>query len=112
VSPSRQERRALKRRADRVLAHVHYTPLRFAPDASPDTHVVLLGEHTAPQLVRREAIAGALVSAGLWWTGHDEALAAIADADDGLRYPVLILIDGWVTCVRITIRALARGGDA
>jgi hypothetical protein len=42
----------------------------------------------------------------------DEVLAELAAADDGVRYPALILIEGWLTCRWLVPQELTRGGDA
>jgi len=111
ASPSRRERRALQRRADRLLARLSGVPLG-CPEARPTSHIVLAGEHTPPLLVARASITPALHAAGLHALGLEEALAEIADADDGKRYPVLVLIDGWLQCAWVALHPLTRGGDA
>jgi hypothetical protein len=110
-SPSRQVRRALQRRARRVLDRLRGFPLG-APGARPTTHIILATERTQPVLVTRANITPVLHAVGLDMVGLDEALAEIAEADDGIRYPVLIAMEGWLQCAWVALQALTPGGDA
>jgi hypothetical protein len=110
---SRRERRALQRRADRILDRLNWYPIaaKANADAAPRTHAVLAGEGE-PVLIPRKHIIPAFISAGLCPLGLEEALAEIADADDGRRFPVLIYLDGCLQCAWMELRALSSGGDA
>jgi hypothetical protein len=71
---------------------------------------VLASERIVLPVVHRKTIVRATVSAGLLWKWPDDVVAAIAYGNDGVRSPVLVLVDGWVMCAWITVQALARGG--
>jgi hypothetical protein len=111
---NRRQRRALNRRADKVLARLHGHPIEADADAAPRTHAVIVSEGTTPGIVRREDMGPALAVFGLYLDGLDAALAEIARSpqDDGRRFPVLILIDGWLSCAWMELHALSRGGTA
>jgi hypothetical protein len=113
AEPPRQLRRRLVRRANKLLQRLGGTPISLG-DATPLTHCVLAGERSAPLVVRRDSLIPAARACGLWVIGLPEALADIAAApqNDGIRYPVLILIEGWAQCAWIRFQPLAKGGVA
>jgi len=83
-------------------------------DASPKTHAVVAGEGTVPGIVRREHILPALALVGLTVEGLDSVLTEIAASpkDDGRRFPVLIMIEGWLQLAWIQVHPVVAGGDA
>lgn len=111
---NRKERRNLERRADRVLRELRGYPIVTDADVTPKTHVVVAGEGTTPGIVRREHVVPALALVGMHVAGIDELLAEIASSpqDDGRRFPVLIMVDGWLQCAWMEMRALTPGGAA
>jgi hypothetical protein len=114
MTPSRHERRALSRRADRILERLHGAPVTCEQQTSARTHIVVVGEGTEPAMLRRADMVPALALLGLRLEGLAGMLTEIAASplDDGKRYPVLIMIDGWMQCAWIDLHALARGGAA
>lgn len=109
-----QKRRQLERRANRLLDGLPGRVVSGPKDASPRSSILLLTEHTTPMVVRRATIPDALHAIGLHLEGLDDVLAEIerSPADDGQRYPAIILLDGWARIAFVESFVLSRGGVA
>jgi len=114
VNLSNRKRTSLQKRADRVLDRLQGTIVVAPKETSPKSCAILATERTKPHLMARTTIQPALHAMGLHLDGLEELLEEVARApeDDGARYPVIILIEGWATVAFIDAPALAAGGDA
>ncbi len=114
MTPSPGERRALSEQADRILASMHGAPIFCEPGTSARTHVVLVGADAVPAVMRRAEMVPALALLGLRLEGLSETLADIAASplDDGKRFPVIIMLGGWMQAAWIDLHPITRGGKA
>jgi hypothetical protein len=114
VSLSKQKRRSLQRRADRLLTNLRGSVVSAPADVSPRTCALLLTERTRPTIVTRSNIQRGLQTIGLHFDRFDEILAEIKASaeDDGAHYPVLLLIDGWLQVSFVEAISMSRGGVA
>lgn len=103
--PPRRLRRDLERRADRLLRELRGAPIDVPIGASARTHCILAGEHAAPLVVPRTSVAAVL-------EGGRELFAEIAAEDDGVSFPVLINLDGWLQVAFLALLPMSIGGAA
>ena len=93
---------------------MHGAPIFCEPGTSARTHVVIVGADAAPTIMRRADMVPALALLGLRLEGLAETLADIAasPSDDGKRFPVIIMLGGWIQAAWIDLHPTARGGTA
>jgi len=96
-----------------VIDRVRGALLDVAHDASPRTHVLLVGEDVPPAVVRRAEVSAGFLLAG--WdprTARDALNDLDAEEDDPTLWPTLVRIGKFIRARWIRARFLVKGGVA
>ena len=109
--PSRRQRRALDRRADRLLERIRGEVLAVANDVTSATAVILATEAAPPVILRRETIGLVFLAMGMHPATAHDALGDLGD-DDPELWPVIIVLDDFIQSTRMRVHSLVRGGAA
>ena len=114
--PSRNERRRIDRRADKLLARLRGHAMLVPSGITPRDGVVLLAEGLPPIIVPRKLVQPLSRICGAEIDGLDGLLEEIAadPRDDGTHWPVFIRIDDGIEVAfqGATILPITQGGEA
>ena len=86
--------------------------LDVAHDASPKTHVMLVGEHVPPLVVPRAALPAIFLLGGWDPRTAYEVLDELGTKDDPTLWPAIVRIDEFLNTTWIRARFLVKGGQA
>ena len=112
ASPSRRQRRALDRRADRLVARIRGQLFEVANDVTAETAVIVAVEGAPPLIVRRDSIGAVFLAMGIHPVSATDALEALGAPRDPGLWPTLLVVGEFIQSTQMRVSPLVMGGAA